>query len=221
VTSFPWVVVVPVKPAARGKSRLAEVVPDDERAELVRAMALDTVAAARAAAGVVGVVVVTADEPLRSALAHGNGAPLVLVDEPRPGPDALNAALRAGAERARGIRPGAGVVALLGDLPALRPDDLAAALDAAATQRSAFVADAAGTGTTLLAVRPGEPLAPRFGAGSARAHRDAGHVALPVPAGSSLRQDVDVPDDLREVERRGAGPATAAWLERTSAVDRR
>jgi len=209
-----WVVVVPVKPAAQGKSRLAGLLTDDERADLVRAMALDTIAAARSASGVRRVVVVTADEPLREALGAAGGQPGTLVDEPATGPDPLNAAVRAGADRARRLEPDAGVAALLGDVPALEPDDLATALRDAAGHERSFVADASGTGTTLVTAAAGRDLDPYFGAGSARAHAGAGHVALAVPAGSSLRHDVDVPADLRAVEQRGAGPRTSAWLAR-------
>src|SRR5690349_5416894 len=108
-----WVVVVPVKPAAEGKSRLAGFLAPTERAALARAMALDTIAAASATAGVVRVLVVTADEEIRSAV------PFV-VDDPGGG---LDAAVRAGVAQVCGP-----VAVLLGDLPALRPEHLRAAL---------------------------------------------------------------------------------------------
>jgi 2-phospho-L-lactate guanylyltransferase len=211
-----WVVVVPVKTAAAGKTRLAGVLPESHRQALVRAMALDTVAAAVAARGVVRVLVVTADEPVRDALPDGAdavaeppaSASARELGSPEPG---LDAAVLAGARRATELDPGAGVAVLLGDLPALRPDDLAAALDLAARHERAVVADADGTGTTLLTVAPGTLLRPRFGAGSAAAHESLGHVRLDVPATSSLRRDVDVPADL-EAAARGAGPRTRAVL---------
>jgi 2-phospho-L-lactate/phosphoenolpyruvate guanylyltransferase len=219
VTSLAWVVVVPVKTAALGKSRLAEVLADDERADLVRAMALDTIAAARAAAGVRRVVVVTADEPLRRALAAQAGGPVTFVDEPAASADPLNAALRAGADEAHRLEPDCGVAALLGDLPALRPDELAAALRGAGT--GAFVPDAAGSGTTLVAAGPGATFDPHFGRESAAAHAEVGYAELPLPASSTLRRDVDVPGDLRAVDVLGAGPRTAAWLDRAKSVERR
>lgn len=198
-----WVVVVPVKPAADGKTRLAGVLSASAREGLVRAMALDTIAAAVATPEVHRVVVVTADEPLRSLLA----GTVDLVDEPGGG---LNGAVRAGIDRAVGR--GEGVAVLLGDLPALRPDDLADVLSMASAHERAFVADADGTGTTLLAGLPGVVLDPAFGSGSAAAHELAGHVRLAVAATSTVRRDVDVPDDLIEVARLGVGPATRAVL---------
>ena len=74
---------------------------------------------------------------------------LVVPDEPDAG---LNPALAYGARRAAELDPAAGVALLSADLPALRAGELTAALDAAAGQPPRrFVADAAGTGTTLLA----------------------------------------------------------------------
>src|SRR3954453_2091881 len=53
------VVVVPVKPASEGKTRLAGVLDPADRASLARAMALDTIEAAAATPGVARVLVVT------------------------------------------------------------------------------------------------------------------------------------------------------------------
>jgi 2-phospho-L-lactate guanylyltransferase len=101
------------------------------------------------------------------------------------------------------------VAALVGDLPALRPEELADALTAAAGHPRAFVPDAEGAGTTLLAVRPGVSLAPAFGAGSAARH---GSGAVALDAGPGLRRDVDTAADLQAAADVGLGPATAAVL---------
>lgn len=61
-----WSVVVPVKPAATGKSRL--IVPGVDREEAARAIALDTLEAAASAALVAELVVVTDDPGVRAAL---------------------------------------------------------------------------------------------------------------------------------------------------------
>ncbi len=208
-TAVRWVVVVPVKPAADGKTRLAGALSDAARARLARAMALDTVLAAQAAAGVDRVVVVTADDELRELLR----ASVDLVADPGGG---LNAAVGAGIAHARIAFPDTGVAVLLGDLPALRPDDLADALDRATVHDRALVPDADGSGTTVLTALPGVAVDPRFGVGSAAAHEGSGHVRLAVPATSTVRRDVDVPEDLAAVEGLGVGPATRAVLDRVS-----
>jgi 2-phospho-L-lactate guanylyltransferase len=200
-----WVVVVPVKPAADGKTRLAGALSDAARVRLVRAMAIDTITAAAATGAVERVVVVTSDTELSALLRTA----VELLEDPGGG---LDAAVLAGARRARELDPEAGVAVLLGDLPALRPADLADALDRATVHERSVVADAAGTGTTMLTAMPGADLQPHFGAGSAAAHERAGHVRLAVPADSTLRRDVDVADDLAAVEQLGVGSATRVVL---------
>ncbi|QHT55338.1 2-phospho-L-lactate guanylyltransferase [Cellulomonas sp. H30R-01] len=186
-----WWVVVPVKDADRGKSRLADVLGPGERGRFVRSMALDTLAAAASAELVAGVVLVTPDRVLASWAQRGGA---VVVDEPSGG--GLDEAVRAGEAVVRARTPDAPVAALLGDLPGLRPADLDTALHLAAAHPRAHVPDAAGTGTTLLTAVAGTTLRPAFGAGSSARHTAAGHVVLDLPVDSSLRHDVDEPADL-------------------------
>jgi 2-phospho-L-lactate guanylyltransferase len=184
-----YAVLIPVKASARGKSRLG--LPDAERSALARAMALDTVGAVRAASGVATVTVLTEDGADADAL-QGCGVEVV-VTEVR----GLNETILEGARLLDG-RAWTGPVAVLpGDLPFLTPADLTAAL-VAAGGRAGVVADADGTGTTLLVAATPWELRPRFGVGSYRRHRDAGAAHLPVAAVSTLHRDVDVLADLRE-----------------------
>jgi 2-phospho-L-lactate guanylyltransferase len=193
--------VVPVKRLDRAKSRLvgaADGGVGDRRAhtDLVVALALDTITAAAGADGVGDVLVVTSD-PLLTAVLRAEGVRCV-AEGPEPG---LNAAYRHGAARL-----GRHVGALQADLPALRSAELAAAIGAADGRR-AFCADRQGTGTTLLIAAPGEPLDPRFGVGSAAAHRTSGAVEL-VGDWPSLRCDVDTSADLAVAAGLGLGPRT-------------
>jgi 2-phospho-L-lactate guanylyltransferase len=120
-------------------------------------------------------------------------------------PDAgLNPALEHGAAEATRMAPSWGVAVLGSDLPALRPAELAAALAATPAGGRAFVADFAGTGTTLLAASSGVPLAPAYGLGSAAAHARSGAVALAGPW-CSLRRDVDTAADLAAAAQLGLG----------------
>jgi 2-phospho-L-lactate guanylyltransferase len=148
------------------------------------------------------------DEPRAAAVGRTLGARIV-GDEPDSG---LNAALAHGARQAAEMTGGP-VAALSSDLPALRAAELTAALQAAATVPRAFVADAEGSGTTLLAVREGR-LDPRFGPGSAAAHAAGGAVPLDGDW-PGLRQDVDTPADLQTACRLGAGPRTTGFLRAT------
>lgn len=203
-----WSVVIPVKPALLGKSRLRHP------AAVAAAIALDTVAAAVATVvdgERVRVIVVTADDAI-AVEAEALGAEVVREDAPA----GLRAAIERGLAQATGNR-----AVLLGDLPALRPPDLVAALTAAATEPRAFVSDAEGTGTTLVTARSGEVLLHHFGADSARRHRDAGLVELAVPAGSTLRRDVDLPEHLDALAADGTGADGTLLGERTRAALRR
>ncbi|WP_433892933.1 2-phospho-L-lactate guanylyltransferase [Streptomyces sp. CA-111067] len=200
-----WSVVVPLKPLAVAKSRLAAAA-GEVRPALALAFALDTVTAALACGEVADVTVVT-DDPTAGAELAGLGA-FVVPDTPAAG---LNAALRHGAEHVRERRPYAPVVALNGDLPALRPAELSEVLrDAAQAQERAFLADAASVGTTLLAAPPDSDLSPAFGGASRARHLASGAREILLTGVVSVRQDVDTGDDLRVALALGVGPRTSA-----------
>ncbi|MFE0808662.1 2-phospho-L-lactate guanylyltransferase [Streptomyces sp. NPDC058794] len=204
-----WTLVVPVKPLARAKSRLADAVHDGVRPGLALAFAQDTVTAALACPEVADVAVVTDDVRAGRELAKlGAG---VVPDEPGGG---LNAALAHGAAVVRAGRPARPVAALNADLPALRPAELARVLTAASEFPRAFLADAAGIGTTLLAAAAGRELTPAFGPDSRYRHRASGAVELRLGEVDSVRQDVDTGGDLRAALALGVGPRTAAVAAR-------
>ena len=219
-----WRLVLPVKEARSAKTRLhapAQV----SRADLARAIALDTLQSVCRALPPWDVVTVTSD-PVVSPAASALGA-RVLAD---PGAG-LNAAIAEGIVAALdpAVRPedtrgelahGAGlalvpegpvaVAVLLGDLPALRPQDLLTALAACAEHDRAVVPDHEGSGTVLLTARPGIPLEPRFGSGSAARHAEVATVLTPdLPR---LRQDVDDLAALRAAVALGVGPHTTRAL---------
>ncbi|MFC9128660.1 2-phospho-L-lactate guanylyltransferase [Streptomyces sp. NPDC057099] len=204
-----WTLVVPLKPLAQAKSRLADTADDGLRPGLALAFAQDTVAAALACPAVRDVAVVTDDARAGRELAVLGAA--IIPDEPGSG---LNAALAHGAGITRSTRPGSPVAALNADLPALRPPELTRVLDAAAEFPRAFLPDAAAIGTTLLAATPGRELLPAFGTDSRARHRASGAVELCLADVDSVRQDVDTGDDLRNALALGVGPHTAAAAAR-------
>lgn len=196
-----FVVVVPVKPPAFGKSRLGGL-GDDQRRRLAAAFALDTAAACLAARSVAQVLVAT-DDARFSAQLTALGCAAV----PDGDTNDLNSALRQAVSEARRRWPHLEPVALCADLPALRPDDLDAALGSLVPGGASFVADADGAGTTLYTA-PYDEFDPRFGGGSRDAHLAAG--ALEVRGElATLRRDVDDLDDLRAAAVLGLGARTA------------
>jgi 2-phospho-L-lactate guanylyltransferase len=209
VTALSWTVLVPIKRLDMAKSRLRGALAGVPHDDLVLAMAMDTVSAALACPVVGRVVAVTSDQAVAAAVSV-LGAEVVA-----DGPDAgLNPALAYAASLARKNGNGAGaepgLAALAGDLPALRPAELAEALRAAAEQTTTrgYVADAAGTGTVLLAAPPGVSLEPCFGPDSAAAHAASGAVELD-GHWPSLRRDVDTAADLAGAHALGLGAYSA------------
>lgn len=207
-----WTVVIPAKALPEAKSRLLPASADlTAHRRLVRAIRADTLAAARAAGGVARVLVVV-DRPsdeFPDGAGQGGGTPVDVLVQVGPG---LDHAVAEGAEHARLRWPDDGVAALVGDLPALRPDELADALTAARDLPTGVVADASGTGTTLLTATPGATLRPAFGIGSAARH---GATATPITAGPGLRHDVDTAADLNAAAELGLGTSTSAVLADT------
>lgn len=229
----PWWVVIPVKGTRAAKSRFGG--PEPQRLSLAHAMAIDTVEAALAAAGVEGVVVVTGSPSAAEFADLG----AVVVADPGGGLDAavvrgleaLELAVAGGlgrSEPALGLalprrleeaqelgRPPRSVAVLrptavlLGDLPALAPVELAAALASASSVPRGVVADYLGTGTTLLTARAGELHVPSFGAGSLARHVQAGYEELPISRESGLRRDVDSLAELTALPAGALGPRTS------------
>jgi len=119
----------------------------------------------------------------------------------------------------RAADPATPVGALQADLPALRPEELDCAVRTGlATGARAFCTDRTGTGTTLLLAPPGQPLEPRFGPGSAAAHRATGAWELP-GCWPGLRCDVDTAADLAVARDLGLGRFTRAALSRPGLGD--
>ncbi|HET6355793.1 2-phospho-L-lactate guanylyltransferase [Streptomyces sp.] len=199
-----WSLVVPLKPLVLAKSRLAGAADGILRPHLALAFAQDTVAAALAC-GLVRDVAVVTDDPAAGGELAALGARIV-PDSPGAG---LNAALTHGAEAVRALRPGAAVAALNADLPALRPEELARVLVRASVFPRAFLADAAGIGTTFLSAAPGTELRPAFGGRSRRRHLASGAAEILLDGVDSVRQDVDTGDDLAAALTLGVGPRTA------------
>lgn len=200
VTVEAFALLVPVKALSAAKTRLA--LDGDRTRALMRAFAADAVSAA-AQSPLVARLFVVSDEPdLR---------PLRGVDVlPDEGAGDLNRALTAAARRVRAVHPDLGIAALCADLPCLVEADLTLALTPGPAARW-FVADAEGSGTTLLAAVPHTDLDPCFGPGSAGRHAATGAVPVAdeVP---TLRHDVDTPADLDAAVALGVGPHTATAL---------
>jgi 2-phospho-L-lactate/phosphoenolpyruvate guanylyltransferase len=207
-------VVVPVKRLAAAKSRLASL-GDDVRRELVGAFVTDTVSALLDTSCVGRVLVVTDEVALATWL---TGLGVAAIPDARS--DDLNATLVQGVAELLRRDPDLRPAAVCADLPALRPEELSGVLATVEPDRAAFVADAAGVGTTFYTAPDLETFEPRFGSRSREAHLAAGAVELDTTAAPSLARDVDTPDDLRAALELGVGNRTSFVLT-TVGLDRR
>lgn len=195
-----YVVLLPVKPPRRAKSRLGDL----PREVLAAAFALDAASACLASDSVAEVLVVTDDAGFAQSL-QAIGCTAIPDGVTGDLNQSLTLAASEAARRWADLVP----VALCADLPCLRP----AELDAALGQRPGwprFVADDKGTGTTLYTA-PLEEFVPEFGTDSAARHEAGGGWRIEGRL-ATLRHDVDDAADLAAAVRLGVGTHTAAAL---------
>lgn len=204
--------LVPVKSLARAKTRLRGAADGgagspEAHLRLALALARDTIAAAAGAGMVHRVVAICSDAMVRKTLAQDGVE--AIGDERAAG---LNPALRYGEALLRAASPTVAIGALQADLPALRPEELDCAVREGLTTGSrVFCTDRSGIGTTLLLAPPQLHLDPRFGSGSAAAHRASGAQEL-YGSWPGLRCDVDTVADLAMAAELGLGSFTRAAL---------
>lgn len=209
------VAILPVKRFPLAKQRLGESVADSLRADLVRAMVGDVLAALRECDAIDTTIVVTR-EPVVASAARYIGA-IVVEDSAEESQSAaaslgLTRALEEGFERA---------LCVPGDCPTLDPDELTELL-AGETREVAIVPDRHGSGTNGLLLAPPDALSPSFGPDSRARHErlavQAG-VAWRIERPASLLLDIDTGEDLAALRERLAGervraPRTRAVLSR-------
>jgi 2-phospho-L-lactate/phosphoenolpyruvate guanylyltransferase len=183
--------IVPCKPLARAKERLADVLTGPERRELTLAMLTDVVRAAR----VLDEVWVLCSDEDAARLAQKEGA----TAHADPVPDAgLNASLAAATADA--VNAGAdGVLVISSDCPAVTTADV----KRLSVGTGVLIApDRYGVGTNAIWRAPADTMPTYFGERSRRAHesyargRDISCAIVPV---SRVALDVDRPADLDDV----------------------
>ena len=198
--------------AHAGKSRLAGVLSERQRDDLVVAMARDVLAVCLHSPLVDGVIVV-ADALVAAHLAHAD-----LVDDPGE----MNAAVAAGIQHAR-ARGADSVLVLPADIPLLTQHDLRALVQASHAPRATVIgASRDGDGTNALLLRPPDAITPAFGPPSVERHRrlalDA-HCDVHVLSDLGLALDIDTPDDLAALRTRSDLPRhTRALVEHFFAI---
>jgi 2-phospho-L-lactate guanylyltransferase len=217
--------VVPVKPLADAKQRLACVLPPEARRRLMLVMLDDVLAALGQVETIEATLVVTPDAEV-AAIARRRGA-RVLREARSSGHSA--AAIAGFAEaRARGA---ARAVTIPADAPLVTPAELVALLDGAASSPSprlrgegtaaapavTLVPSRDGEGTNAILVAPPDAFAPSFGPGSFARHlakAAAGGIACRTLSLRGLGLDIDEPRDLGDLMRVARHDPRYAFLAR-------
>jgi 2-phospho-L-lactate guanylyltransferase len=186
--------IVPVKPLRRGKSRLATVLSEDERADLNRRLLAHTLDTLTTIPEIEHVLVISRD-PAALALAREHGARTVLEN----GAPQLNVALARATIVAKNYAT-RGVLIVPADQPLLTMEDVRAMLERAKKPPVVVVApDRHRQGTNALLVCPVGLIQYDFGEGSFQRHCERALQAgarLEIVELPSLALDMDLPEDL-------------------------
>ncbi|MFQ5615312.1 MAG: 2-phospho-L-lactate guanylyltransferase [Anaerolineales bacterium] len=186
--------IVPVKPLRRGKSRLAEVLTEEQRIELNQRMLAQTVDILHKVKGVENVLVVSRDPEALSVAREHDARTLLENGNPN-----LNVALTRASvvAKAYGVH---GVLIVPADLPLMEPDDIQKMIELGNSNPCVVIApDRHCEGTNALLVAPPDLMKFDYGSGSFERHCKRARQAdarLEVYEIDSLALDVDWPEDL-------------------------
>jgi 2-phospho-L-lactate/phosphoenolpyruvate guanylyltransferase len=190
--------IVPVKPLRRGKSRLAGILTEDERADLNRALLKHTLQTLSELREVDEVLVVSRD-PQVLTIARNYGARTVRED----GQPELNTALKRATVIAQ-VYATRGVLVLPADLPLISREDALALVERATDPPVVVIApDRHGKGTNALLISPAGLIEYDFGEDSFQRHCDLVKKAgarLEVVNLPSLGLDLDSPEDYEIIK---------------------
>jgi 2-phospho-L-lactate guanylyltransferase len=189
--------IVPVKPLRRGKSRLAEVLTDEERLDLNSQLLIHTVDTLKEISEIEHVLVVSRDQAALS-LARAHGARTVQEN----GAPELNVALTRATIVAKRYAT-RGVLIIPSDLPLISKEDVYAMLELVKDPPVVIVVpDRKKEGTNALLVCPVGLIEYDYGPNSFERHcqraRQAG-ARLEICELPSLTLDIDLPEDLELV----------------------
>ncbi len=192
-SSFKTYAILPVKPLARAKSRLARALKAPTRAALVRSIFSRTLDVITQVERIDGVIVVSRDLTILE-LARQRHAIALMESDSGLNPAITQAAHWSAQHCARSV------IVIPVDLPLITPADLGAMIERAEEERCMVIApDRHDDGTNVLLVRPPDAIQFAYGTASFSAHR-----AQAIERGLNVHEyrssttafDIDVPDDL-------------------------
>ena len=201
--------VVALKTLSQSKRRLSAVLSDEQRSDLVEAMAQDVLSCLMRHPEIEAVHVVCGEGWTRDVFPEG---PLVVWQEAESHDHGLIAAYemvaaRTGAER---------LLFIHADLPFLGQEDISAVIAASLDHHAVFSPDFTETGTNAVLRWRHQSLPLCFGNDSFARHQQAAKAAETrwrVVRASGVARDVDEPEDLDRLKRNDPdlGEATARW----------
>lgn len=202
--------LLPAKSLDEAKGRLADLLNDDERRILALAMLEDIVRALQAVPRIDSISIVSPDSEV---LAKAWELEADAIEEP----ESVHGINQALSYAARQIADGGAntLLVVLADVPAATPTEFDALISALRPERSIVISPSSANGTSVLALRPPDAIPFVFGEDSFEAHEqaasDAG-VDFNVVRFESLANDIDEPDDLRQLLSQPAETATHRLL---------
>jgi 2-phospho-L-lactate guanylyltransferase len=191
--------IIPVKPLANAKSRLAPVLAPAQRQQLSEQMFRHVLGVASQTPQLAGTLVISRDT---KALAIARDYGVRTVQE--SGQPELNTALMRATSLIASWR-GGGVLILPADLPLVTSQDLSAMIHMARDVYSLVIAtDRDEDGTNAMLVRPPGMIAYAYGVGSYTRHIERAKAAgakIHVCRSDRLMLDIDLPEDLEHLAR--------------------
>jgi len=192
--------IVPIKPLRRGKSRLSEILSEDERAALNQDLLERTLETLSSMKEFFQIMVVSRD-PQALAIARNYDAMTVRED----GNPHLNTALTRATVVSQ-LHSSQGVLILPADLPLLERGDLLALMERAVGRTPVVVIapDRHGNGTNALLTVPAGIIEYDYGEGSFKRHCERAQkmgAHLEIVDLPSLALDLDLPEDLELVKQ--------------------
>jgi len=188
--------IIPAKPLNQSKTRLAAVLPLNERVELSRHLLQRTLRLARQ---VGQVVVVSRDAAVRRLAKQAGAWALVEAGED------LNKALQQASDWVA-VQGGQAILILPGDLPLLQLSDLTEIVEAGQSNPSIVIAPSQRLdGTNALFLRPPGLIPFAFGSGSFERHQQAARAIGIEPViyrSLTVALDLDLPEDLTTLQNR-------------------
>lgn len=186
--------IVPVKPLRQGKSRLSQVLSEEQRAHLNQQLLKRTLEILRNVKAIDQILVVSKD-PNALALAHELNVK-TLQENSQTG---LNNALKKATVVAQAYKAKA-LLILPADLPLLRVEDLQLFIDHCHDEPAMVISpDRRNQGTNALLIKPVGAIQYHFGVGSFMKHLEEAKMReIPVTKCDieSIELDLDLPEDL-------------------------